>query len=430
MFGYFHAIRIISGHLIHENNIRRYWKMILKLKCYSVISLLFCSILFCNTTGQNGKIENDISKAIFSGEFAEMEEEILETELGGRESRLGSSFLHITVKTGAKDIVKDIINTGIDINITDSAGNTPLHYAAINGWTDIAALLIDNGADINVKNKLDQTPLHFAAQAVAAVSKNIPSIAPLDGSITSKFGIRKNPFSDKYQFHKGMDIGAAMGTPIKAAANGKVIKHGWFGVFGNVIIIEHENGIITVYGHCKEVKVRKGNKVNQGEVIALAGQTGYATGPHCHYEVRNNNIAVNPLPYTHISGSNGAIEIMKLLLNNNAETNGADKFGKIPLHYAATRSSEAVNILLSKGSAVNRQDYNYGFTPLHYAVLNNNGAVSSLLNGGAKVNIRSKNTFTTIEGKYYSAGSTPLAIAMKNESLVTAKQLLKRGGVE
>ena len=375
-------------------------------------------------------MEEEISKAIFSGEFAEMEDEVLETELGSRDSHLQSSFLHITAKTGEKDIVKEIINTGIDINIADSAGNTPLHYASINGWIDIVVLLIDKGADINAKNRLNQTPLHFAAQAIASVGKNIPSIAPLNGSITSKFGIRRNPFSDKYQFHKGVDLGAAVGTPIKATANGKVLKHGWFGVLGNVIIIEHENGFITVYGHCKEVKVRKGNKVNQGETIALVGQTGAATGYHCHYEVRNNNIAANPLPYTHISGSSNAIEIMKLLLNKDADTNAADKFGKIPLHYAATRSSESVSLLLSKGSAVNRQDYRYGFTPLHYAVLNNNSAVQRLLNAGAKVNIKSKNTFTAIDGKYYSAGSTPLAIAMKNESLETAKLLLKRGGVE
>jgi len=403
--------------------------MIFKWKSYPVTCLLFCSILFCNTTGQKGKIGNEISKAIFSGELAEMEEEVLETELGGREFYLGSSFLHIAAKTGEKDIVKEIINAGTDINAADSAGNTPLHYAVINGWIDIVILLIENGVDINAKNKLNQTSLHFAAHAIVAVNKNIPSAAPLNGSVTSNFGIRKNPFSDKYQFHKAVDIGAAMGTPIKATANGKVIKHGWFGVFGNVIIVEHENGFITIYGHCKEVKVRKGNKVSKGETIALAGQTGYATGPHCHYEVRNNNIAVNPLPYIYISG-NSAIEIMGLLLNNNADTNVVDKFGKIPLHYAATRSSESVNLLLSKGSAVNRQDYYYGFTPLHYAVLNNSSATHRLLSGGANVNIKSKNTFTAIDGKYYSAGSTPLAIAMKNESLETAKLLLKWGGVE
>jgi len=86
--------------------------------------------------------------------------------------------------------------------------------------------------------------------------------------------------------------------------------------------------------------------------------------------------------------------------------------------------------LLSKGSAVNRQDYSYGFTPLHYAILNNAGTAHRLLTGGVNVNAKSKNTFTTVDGKYYSAGSTALAIAMKNESLETAKLLLKWGGVE
>jgi ankyrin repeat protein len=397
-----------------------------------IFFLTACFLSNCRGSSSQVKADEGISKALLSGELIEMEEELLDTELNGKESQSGSTFLHVAARTGKLDIVQDIIKTVININSVDSYGNTPLHYAVINGWLNITEFLINKGADVNIRNNFGQTPLHFAAQSIAGVDKYIPSIPPLDGSITSEYSIRRNPFSGKYQFHRGVDLGAPVGTPIKATAEGTVIKHGWYGVFGNVIIIKHENGLVTVYGHCKEIKVRKGSKVRQGQVIALVGQTGSATGYHCHYEVRNNGMAVNPIPYTHLNkdaGDKNSVEIIKLLLDKSSQFNSKDMYGKTALHYAAMKSPEAVQQFVLKGSALNIQD-NYGMTPLHYAVMNDAAVTQKLLKSGARVNIRSTKTFTTTEGMYFTSGSTPLTIAMKKESLDMAKLLLKWGGVE
>ncbi len=114
---------------------------------------------------------------------------------------------------------------------------------------------------------------------------------PSRGSLTSRFGQRWS------RQHQGIDIGAATGTPIKAADGGKVIFAGWKGTYGKLVIINHENGYTTYYGHCNTIKVKNGQRVAKGEVIATVGNTGRSTGPHLHFEVRKNGVAVNPLKY-------------------------------------------------------------------------------------------------------------------------------------
>lgn len=398
-----------------------------------LLLLQFLLLNYCSSTGTIKEHEDKkITKAILTGEMIEMEEELLDIEPGDKESRQGISFLHIAAKDGKLQIVQDIMKTGLDINTRDYAGNTPLHYAVINGWLDIVELLIKSGADINIKNRKGQTPLHFAALSVAIVSKQFPSILPLEGSFTSEFGIRHSPFTGNYQFHNGIDIGAPVGTPIKATADGLVVKHGWYGVLGNVIIIQHENGLSTVYGHCKEVKVYKGIRVRQGEVIALVGTTGSSTGYHCHYEIFNNGLAVNPMPYLQLedrSEIRKSIHIIKHLLEHNAQLNLIDSTGKTALHYAATRNIDAAGLFIASGSALNMQDI-YGLTPLHYAVMTDVAITRLLLRSGAKVNVKSKKTYTSADGIFYRSGSTPLAIAMKRESLEMAKLLLRYGGIE
>jgi murein DD-endopeptidase MepM/ murein hydrolase activator NlpD len=97
--------------------------------------------------------------------------------------------------------------------------------------------------------------------------------------------------------HTGIDISAHSGTPIKAAAGGEVVFAGWWGGYGNVVIIDHGGGISTLYAHCSAIYVRKGQSVSQGEVIAAVGSTGLSTGPHLHFEVRKNGKPVDPLGY-------------------------------------------------------------------------------------------------------------------------------------
>ena len=124
-----------------------------------------------------------------------------------------------------------------------------------------------------------------------------PSIRPVDGWITSKFGYRKSPFTGKRTFHSGLDISNKTGTKIITTANGKVSYAAPKRNFGNLVIIDHGYGRVTKYGHLEKILVKPGQRVKRGEVIALLGNTGKSTGPHVHYEVRINGVPTNPLKY-------------------------------------------------------------------------------------------------------------------------------------
>jgi murein DD-endopeptidase MepM/ murein hydrolase activator NlpD len=117
---------------------------------------------------------------------------------------------------------------------------------------------------------------------------------PLKGSITSAFGKRVDPINNKSKFHCGMDIGADIGTPVRAAAEGETIFSGWKKGYGRVIILKHKDGYITVYAHNKENIVSTGDIVQKGEVIASSGMSGAVTGPHLHFEIRKYVSPLNP----------------------------------------------------------------------------------------------------------------------------------------
>lgn len=116
-------------------------------------------------------------------------------------------------------------------------------------------------------------------------------IWPVSGPITSPFGERWGGF------HPGIDIGASMGTPIKAAASGRVIVSGYNGGYGNLVVIDHGNGLATAYAHQSSIAVSVGQQVGQGQVIGYVGSTGFSTGPHLHFEVRVNGSPVDPMGY-------------------------------------------------------------------------------------------------------------------------------------
>ncbi len=169
--------------------------------------------------------------------------------------------------------------------------------------------------------------------------QQVPLGIPTDGYISSNFGIRKNPIppktdpskiinpsniaeekdslgnvikrqtivkedknassnapveKDQMQFHKGLDVAVAYGSPVKCAAAGKVIFAGVKGGYGNCVMVEHGNGLVTLYGHLSEILVEANDRVKVGQIIAKSGNTGRSTGPHLHYEVHKNNQPVNP----------------------------------------------------------------------------------------------------------------------------------------
>ncbi len=129
------------------------------------------------------------------------------------------------------------------------------------------------------------------------VVRDTPSLVPNPGHITSLFGWRRSPFGHGRDFHSGIDIAAPPGTEIRATAPGSIISSGWSGGYGCMIRIQHKYGFESLYGHCQRAVVSMGQSVKKGEVIGYVGQTGNATGNHCHYEIRLGNIPINPYPY-------------------------------------------------------------------------------------------------------------------------------------
>lgn len=116
--------------------------------------------------------------------------------------------------------------------------------------------------------------------------------------ITSKYGMRTHPITGVYKLHTGVDIGAPMGASFVAANDGVVVKAGYNGAYGNMVIIDHGGGIQTLYAHGSEIMVNVGDVVKKGETVVLkVGSTGYSTGAHAHFEVRINGQTVDPIPY-------------------------------------------------------------------------------------------------------------------------------------
>lgn len=116
---------------------------------------------------------------------------------------------------------------------------------------------------------------------------------------TSEFGWRRHPITGDRNFHKGIDFGAATGTPIYAVDAGQVVFADKKGSYGNTVIINHGGDKSTLYGHASQLYVSSGQWVQRGQMIAAVGSTGLSTGPHLHFEVQVNGVAQNPRPYLH-----------------------------------------------------------------------------------------------------------------------------------
>ena len=134
-----------------------------------------------------------------------------------------------------------------------------------------------------------------AQQQAGSTGSGQPSAAgfiwPCDGVVTSGFGMRWG------RMHEGIDIGCAYGAPNRAAAAGTVIYAGWMSGYGNLVVVDHGNGLSTAYAHASSLAVSVGQSVAQGQTVSYVGSTGHSTGPHLHFEVRVNGIAVDPLGY-------------------------------------------------------------------------------------------------------------------------------------
>jgi len=142
------------------------------------------------------------------------------------------------------------------------------------------------------------TSLPFGLQAYGGQGSDrdpeLMDVLPVEGRVSSAFGLRKDPMGGAERQHKGMDIAAAHGSDIRAVRDGVVRFADDRGSYGKVVILDHGDGLETRYAHCSELVVREGEKIRAGERIARVGSTGRSTGPHLHFEVRQDGQAVDP----------------------------------------------------------------------------------------------------------------------------------------
>ena len=146
--------------------------------------------------------------------------------------------------------------------------------------------------------------LHMLARLEKAAGERVglwaatPSIWPVKGHVSSRFGPRISPFTGKRAFHAGLDISGPRGKTVRAPAKGKVVEAAYDWKIGNFIRINHRYGVETIYGHLSKLLVRDGQQVKRGDVLGLIGSTGrYSTGPHLHYQIAVNDKVVDPLQY-------------------------------------------------------------------------------------------------------------------------------------
>jgi murein DD-endopeptidase MepM/ murein hydrolase activator NlpD len=160
------------------------------------------------------------------------------------------------------------------------------------------ALAVNSGGPIDTDDVTIAEPeVEAELKQIQAASSpdNIPNVWAHLGKINNEFGFRRNPFGGRiYEFHAGMDIDGDRGDLVNAPAAGTVTKAGWQGGYGNMVEIDHGNGLITRYGHMSKLNVEIGDTVVRGQLIGFVGSTGRSTGPHLHYELRLNDHPINP----------------------------------------------------------------------------------------------------------------------------------------
>jgi murein DD-endopeptidase MepM/ murein hydrolase activator NlpD len=122
----------------------------------------------------------------------------------------------------------------------------------------------------------------------------LPFRWPVRGPLNSRFGMRQSPWTGEPEFHRGLDISANRGTAVLAPASGTVFFAGNGGEYGTTLILDHGNYLRSLYGHLQEIRVKQGEHVERGQMVALTGNTGRTSGPHLHYEIQVHGQAVDP----------------------------------------------------------------------------------------------------------------------------------------
>ena len=187
------------------------------------------------------------------------------------------------------DIKEEFANDDLELNLQINEKYTESIENVDTNSLEVATANVENGAKELKESKENENAL--------AIVNNIKlSVLPVTGRITSRYGERS---SLRRSTHTGLDIACNTGTDIKVVSNGTITFSGKKGSYGNLIIVDHGNGVETWYGHCSKLYAKVGDTVTAGDVVAAVGSTGNSTGPHLHFEIRINGECVNPQSYVY-----------------------------------------------------------------------------------------------------------------------------------
>jgi len=218
-----------------------------------------------------------------------------ETEMA-RLERFEKKLRVITALENSPKSVEKNWGLGGPFGLSTSSFNTSMSRGATNMVERLSNRLQNLDQQAKIQSISFQELDNFFKNQKSLLSST-PSIWPTRGWVTSGFGFRKSPFTGLREKHEGWDIAARAGSPVRATADGEVVVEGREYGYGNMIEINHGYGVVTRYGHNSKHKVKVGDRVKRGQVIALVGNTGRSTGPHVHYEVLLHGVPVSPKNY-------------------------------------------------------------------------------------------------------------------------------------
>lgn len=237
-------------------------------------------------------------KAILIEELEGIRERVAELE--GELETLAAMDAELRVLAGLDTIDEEVLRVGVGGPGSPSLDSHPLYATDRQAGMQAFTVSYDLNA-LERRAHLLRESISEASDSLAAHREllgSTPSILPTAGFLTSGFSrARLHPIHNRALPHEGVDIGAPRGTPILAAANGRVTFAGRRSGYGLTVEVDHGYGYSTLYGHSDQLLVRVGQQVARGEVIARVGNTGIATSPHVHYEVRVGGVPVNPMNY-------------------------------------------------------------------------------------------------------------------------------------
>ncbi len=240
----------------------------------------------------------DRENELLQAELAQIQGQVasLESNVGD----LAEKDAQYRVLAGLEAIDEEVLQAGVGGPGLDAPDAAPLYEVDEELGEETFALRYDLSA-LERRAEMLSASLSEATDSLEAnhdLLERTPSILPAAGFLSSSFSrSRYHPIHHRNLPHEGVDINAERGTPILAAAKGRVIYAGRRSGYGLMIEIDHGNGYVTRYGHASKLLAQRGEQVTRGEVVAQVGNTGIATSPHLHYEVRINGRAVNPMNY-------------------------------------------------------------------------------------------------------------------------------------